>query len=151
MVGVWHWFWPHLFWKCHRMSHCGKDFESALRESRFGRLEFVFPGVHADCLWIFWNLRFDISYCIQVYHKIQEHRSGQESLGCSVACKVTHFEASVQYRIQLSWHIKIAHMPATATKDIPQSKIGKYLKNWGCRKKFGKGSSVIVWYSHRRI
>ena len=60
VVGVWHWFWPHLFQKCHRMSHRGKDFESTSRKSHFGRLELVFPGAHADCLWIFWNLKFDI-------------------------------------------------------------------------------------------
>ena len=82
------------------------DFESASGKSRFGRLELVFPGAHADCLWIFWNLRFNIPYCIQVYNKIRECMSGQESLRRSVVCKVTHFEASVQCYIQLFWHIK---------------------------------------------
>ena len=106
VVGVWHRFWPHLFQKCHRMSHRGKDFVSASRKSRFGRLELVLFGAHANCLWILWNLGFNMSYCIQVYHKIRERRSGQESSRRSVVCKVTHFEASVPCHIQLFWHIK---------------------------------------------
>ena len=98
-----HWF--EEYWTNQQMSRRA-DFESTSRKSRFGRLELVVPGAHADCLWIFWNLIFDILYYIWAYHKIQECGSGQESLRCSVVCEVTHFEASVQCRIQLFWHIK---------------------------------------------